>query len=127
MGRKRSGRTSNVCTGVFRTSRKPLILGCGPCVKAIPELGELSRAFQQELAVVSINLDKESIWKPVSKRHGIFWNDWNDPKGTAGSLRSYGSEAIPVFVLVSADGIIQRIKVGYARGWLRDMVEEVLK
>ena len=101
--------------------------GCGPCVKAIPELGELSRAFQQELAVVSINLDKESIWKPVSKRHGIFWNDWNDPKGTAGSFRSYGSEAIPVFVLVSPDGIIQRIKVGYARGWLRDMVEEVLK
>ncbi len=32
---------------------------CGPCIKAVPELGALSRELQDKLNVVSINVDKE--------------------------------------------------------------------
>ena len=100
--------------------------GCGPCIKSVPELGAISEEFPETLAVVSISLDKESLWREASKEHGIFWNDWNDPKGTSGSVRSYGTNGIPTFVLVSPEGIINDIIVGYSNGRLRNAVQEAM-
>ena len=92
---------------------------CKNCSRAIPELGAVSRDFRETLAVVSISVDRESVWKRASAEHGIFWNDWNDPKGTSGSIRSYGANGLPTFVLISPEGIIERILVGYQEGVLR--------
>lgn len=100
--------------------------GCGPCIKAIPELGEVSKDFQEQLAVVSINLDTDRLWREASKEHGIFWNDWNDPKGSAGSIRAFGSTGIPTFVLVSPEGVIADITTGYSKGLLRSKVQKVM-
>lgn len=97
-------------------------IGCGPCVKSVPELGAISKEFPESLSVISISLDKESVWREASKEHGIFWNDWNDPKETSGSVRSYGTNGIPTFVLVSPEGIINDIIVGYSEGLLRNAV-----
>ena len=96
--------------------------GCGPCIKAVPELGAISREFQDRLAVVSISLDSENNWREASEEHGIFWNDWNDPKGPSGGVRTYGTTGIPTFGLISPDGIIQEIMVGYSQGQLRRAV-----
>lgn len=92
---------------------------CKNCSRAIPELGAVSRDFRETLAVVSISVDRESVWKRASAEHGIFWNDWNDPKGTSGSIRTYGANGLPTFVLISPEGIIERILVGYQEGVLR--------
>ena len=100
--------------------------GCGPCIKAVPELGAVSQEFQDKLAVVSISLDRESSWKEASVEHGIFWNDWNDPKGSAGSVRVFGTTGIPTFVLVTPDGTIHEILVGYGEGILRNAVQRGL-
>lgn len=100
--------------------------GCGPCLAAVPELGAISKEFPESLAVVSINLDKESVWREASKEHGIFWNDWNDPKGTSGSIRSYGTNGIPTFVIVSPEGIIVEIITGYREGLLRNKVQTAM-
>ena len=89
---------------------------------AIPELGEVSREFQETLAVVSISLDKESVWKQASEEHGIFWNNWRDPKALSGSFRSYGTEAVPTFVLISPEGNIEYIRVGYEKGLLHSIM-----
>ncbi len=97
--------------------------GCGPCIMAIPELAALSREMQDKLVVVSINLDRESVWKKVSKEHGITWTDWNDPKGASGGVRAYGTAGLPTFVLVSPDGVIKSIQAGYRTGSLREMVQ----
>jgi thiol-disulfide isomerase/thioredoxin len=97
--------------------------GCGPCLMAIPELAALSREMQDKLVVVSINLDRESVWKKVSKEHGITWTDWNDPKGASGGVRAYGTAGLPTFVLVSPDGVIKSIQAGYRTGSLREMVQ----
>jgi len=99
---------------------------CGPCLAAVPELGAISKEFPESLAVVSINLDKESVWREASKEHGIFWNDWNDPKGTSGSIRSYGTNGIPTFVIVSPEGIIVEIITGYREGLLRNKVQTAM-
>ena len=74
----------------------------------------------------SISLDKESLWREASKEHGIFWNDWNDPKGTSGSVRSYGAKGTPTFVLVSPEGIVSDIIVGYSNGRLRNEVNKAM-
>ncbi len=100
--------------------------GCGPCIESIPELGAISKEFPESLSVISISLDKESVWREASKEHGIFWNDWNDPKGTSGSVRSYGTNGIPTFVLVSPEGIINDIIVGYSDGLLRNAVQKAM-
>jgi Thiol-disulfide isomerase and thioredoxins len=101
-------------------------IGCGPCVKSIPELSVISKEFPDALAVVSISLDKESLWREASKEHGIFWNDWNDPKGASGSVRSYGAKGTPTFVLVSPEGIVSDIIVGYSNGRLRNEVNKAM-
>jgi len=100
--------------------------GCGPCIKSVPELGAVSNEFKEKLAVVSISLDSENSWKEASKEHGIFWNDWNDPNGTAGSVRAYGTNGIPTFILVSPEGIINDIIVGYSEGLLRSTVRTAM-
>jgi hypothetical protein len=75
--------------------------------------------------VVSINLDRESVWKKVSKEHGITWTDWNDPKGASGGVRSYGTAGLPTFVLVSPAGIIDNIYAGYGEGTLRSLLSSI--
>lgn len=100
--------------------------GCGPCIKAVPELGVISQEFQDKLAVVSISLDRESSWKEASVEHGIFWNDWNDPKGSAGSVRVFGTTGIPTFVLITPEGNIHEVFVGYGEGILHDAVQRAL-
>ena len=97
--------------------------GCGPCFKSVPELGEVSREFEDRVTVVSINLDEDATWRKATERHGIFWNNWHDPVGNAGIFRAYGTQAIPTFVLVSPDGVIKSIHVGYRVGNLREMVQ----
>ena len=86
----------------------------------------MSKEFQDELAVVSINLDKEKDWKDASAGHGIFWNDWNDPKGVSGSVRAFGTAGLPTFVLISPDGIIQSIFAGYEDGYLHRLFQTAL-
>ena len=100
--------------------------GCGPCIKSVPELGAISIEFQGKLAVVSINLDSVNNWREASEEHGIFWNDWNDPKGSSGSVRAYGTTGIPTFVLISPEGIIDAIIVGYSEGRLRNAVQRAI-
>ena len=95
---------------------------CGPCIKAVPELGALSRELQDKLNVVSINVDKEPTWRKASEEHGITWNNWNDPKGPSGIFRAYGTNAFPTFVLISPEGTVDYIMTGYAEGKLRSLV-----
>ena len=94
---------------------------CGPCFMSVPELGEVSREFEGRVTVISISLDADASWRMATEQHGIFWDNWRDPVGNAGVLRAYGTGAIPTFVLVSPDGIVKSVHVGYHAGILREM------
>lgn len=98
-------------------------LGCGACFASVPELGEVSREFEGRVTVVSLSLDADDIWRKATKMHGITWDNWRDPLGDAGVFRAYGTNAIPTFVLVSPDGIIKHICVGYHTGVLRELAQ----
>ena len=95
--------------------------GCGACFYSVPELGELCREFEGRLTAVSISLDDDTTWRKATEQHGIFWNNWRDASGNAGILRAFDTGAIPTFVLVSPDGIIRDIHVGYRTGVLREL------
>ena len=99
---------------------------CHPCIESVLELGSLNKDFPDKLSVVSISLDKENLWREASKEHGIIWNDWHDPKGASGSFRAYGTTSVPTFVLVSPEGVITDIIVGYREGQLRRAVQNKL-
>ena len=96
---------------------------CGPCFMSVPELGEVSREFEGRVTVISISLDADASWRMATEQHGIFWDNWRDPVGNAGVLRAYGTGAIPTFVLVSPDGIIKDICVGYRTNALRELAQ----
>ena len=50
-----------------------------------------------------------------------------DPTGSSGSVRAYGTTGIPTFVLVSPEGMINQIIVGYGEGRLRRAVQNAIE
>lgn len=97
-------------------------LGCGPCVESARELRQLSdETGGTNLLLVSISVDGKDGWKEASQQHGITWTNWRDPSGMSGSIRAYGQNGIPVFVLVDPEGVIKDIQLGYYDGLLHKL------
>lgn len=80
--------------------------GCGPCIMAIPEMGELASTYKDKLNIVSISTDSKNVWERASKEHTIIWNNWNDLKGNAGLYAQYDQGGIPNYTLISPEGLV---------------------
>ena len=96
--------------------------GCGPCIQSIPYLKQLYGEFGGRVAFVSICLDTDATWKdPTSAgaRNEVPWNDWRDPKESAGNYRAYGTRGIPTFLVISPDGILDDVSAGFDMQRLR--------
>lgn len=92
--------------------------GCGPCIMAIPEMGELQEKYADKLAVVSLSSDTEKIWRAASARHKMTWKNWSDKKQTGGLYAKYGVNGIPHYVLISPEGKMVDTWSGYGKGSL---------
>ena len=92
--------------------------GCGPCIMAIPEMGELQQKYADKLTVVSLSSDAEKTWKAASVRHKMTWKNWSDKKKTAGLYLKYGVNGIPHYVLISPEGKVVDSWSGYGKGSL---------
>ena len=100
-------------------------LGCGPCIKSMPVLQQLHEKAGDRLEIVSISLDKDSVWKRAHEEHPVNWADWRDPSGSSGSIRSFKARGIPTFVLVSPQGVVLDIHEGSSEAWLLGVVDEM--
>lgn len=100
--------------------------GCGPCIMAIPEMGELASTYKDKLNIVSISTETKSGWERASKEHAMTWNNWNDMKGQAGIYAQYDQGGIPNYTLVSPEGIILEQWMGYGEGSLKKKIGEYL-
>ena len=100
--------------------------GCGPCIMAIPEMGELASTYKDKLHIVSISTDNKKTWERASKEHPMTWNNWNDLKGNAGLYASYDQRGIPNYTLVSPEGIVLEQWTGYGKGSLKAKIGEYL-
>lgn len=95
---------------------------CAPCLKAIPELEEISSSYAQVLQVVSISLESDEMWRRACEKHRINWTNLNNGQSKLStSLRVNG---IPAFFLISPEGKLLACTTGYGNGhvykFLRD-------
>ena len=100
--------------------------GCGPCVMAIPEMGEIAAQYADCLAVVSISIDTDTTWREASQEHPITWFNWNDGRGEQGIYAHYYQGGIPSYTLLSPEGVVVKQWVGYGKGSLKRAIREVL-
>ena len=98
--------------------------GCGPCIMAIPEMGELASTYKDKLHIVSISTDNKKTWERASKEHSMTWNNWNDLKGNAGLYARYDQGGIPNYTLISPEGIVLEQWMGYGEGSLKMKIGE---
>ena len=81
---------------------------CGPCIKAIPHLNELSEEFlEQPVRFLSITDEEESIIEPFLKSQPI--SGWVGLDFDRSIFQDYAVLGIPVTVLVDKEGVIQAV------------------
>ena len=101
--------------------------GCGPCIMALPEMGEIAKKYKDRLRVVSITTDTDSVWREASGRHSMSWHNWSDGKQETGIYAHYDQTGIPNYTLISPEGIIIDRWIGYGNGSLLMKIAEHLK
>lgn len=97
-------------------------LGCGPCIMALPEMGEIAESYKGRLQVVSITTDPDEQWRKGSEAHRMTWHNWSDGKGESGLYAAYYQGGIPNYTLISPEGIILEQWMGYGPGSLKQKV-----
>ena len=99
--------------------------GCGPCLLAFKEMKEMQEQYGDQLAIVSLSIDSDARWRKTSKEHAITWNNWNEGKGMGGLSVNYRVSAIPHYVLLSPEGIIEKQLIGYEEGMFKNLFSEL--
>lgn len=100
-------------------------VSCAPCIAAFSEMKEIHEQHANKLTIISISLDEKEIWKNGMERHQLPWVNLNDFKGISGYAARYGVHGIPFYVLISPDGIVQKIWSGYKKGLLKEKLKDV--
>ena len=98
--------------------------GCGPCIMSIPEMKEISEAYNEKLTIISISLDTDTRWKEALSTHDMSWVNIRDPKAFGGLAASYGVNGIPCYVMISPENKIIDIWGGFGKGNLKRKVGE---
>ena len=101
--------------------------GCGPCIMALPEMGEIAEKYKGRLQVVSITTDTDKLWREASGRHAMSWHNWSDGKQETGIYAHYDQGGIPNYTLISPEGMVVDRWMGYGQGSLRQKIAEHLK
>lgn len=101
-------------------------VSCGPCIAAFPEMKEIHEVHQDKLTIISISIDTRDVWQEGLKRHQLPWINLNDLKGMSGYSARYGIRGIPTYVLISPDGIVEKIWSGYGKDSLKKQLKDVL-
>lgn len=101
--------------------------GCSACIRAIPELRELKKKYPETLELVSLSIDTENMWRKASEMFHLTGNNWNEGKDDYGIYRRLETRVLPTFVLLSPNGTIKDIWVGYGPGDLKHKISYNLR
>lgn len=101
--------------------------GCGPCVMAIPEMNEIAEQYADRVAVVSVSIDTDNVWRSSSKHYSSAVHNWSDGLGEAGIYGHYVQGGIPCYTLISPEGIILKQWKGYGKDSLKQEIATLFK
>lgn len=93
--------------------------GCYSSVMAFPELKKFQDENADQVAVVSLSLDNEKMWRDATENFvRIDVNNWNECKEDMGLYQRFGAYGTPTFVFISPEGEIKAKWMLYAQGSL---------
>ncbi len=86
---------------------------CGPCRLTMPVLENLAKEYPQDLTLLAINVaEPPELVRNYVKQQNISSTVLLDEEGKVGEV--YGSDSIPMQVLIDKTGIVRKINVGYS-------------
>ncbi|MFI3267129.1 MAG: TlpA disulfide reductase family protein [Rikenellaceae bacterium] len=100
---------------------------CGPCVASFPEQREIASKYEDQLTIVSISIDDKKAWTDFATKQELHGNQLNELSDVNVTSYVYGATALPTFVLISPDGKIRDVWVGYTKGSLKEKIITLLK
>jgi thiol-disulfide isomerase/thioredoxin len=99
---------------------------CGPCRMTMPLLEGLQKEYPDDLVLLAINLQEpRDIVRDYVLRQNIHSKVLLDEHGSVGA--TYGTEAIPMHILLDREGIIRHVQVGFSPSManqLRALIEK---
>jgi thiol-disulfide isomerase/thioredoxin len=99
---------------------------CGPCRLTMPVLEELQQEHPDAFTLLAVNLgEPPELVMPYVQRQNIQSRVLLDIDGRVGS--AYGSESIPMQVLIDQQGIIRHVQMGYYPAMKDDLWDEIAK
>ena len=86
---------------------------CGPCRMSMPVLEDLQKEYPDELVLLAVNLQEPlDEVRDYVKAQRIRSRVLLDEEGKVGTV--YGSESIPMQVLIDQKGIVRDIRMGFS-------------
>ena len=101
--------------------------GCAACLRAYPELHELKKKYTDTLEIVSLSIDSESNWHKASEKIPTIGHNWNEGKENYGIFGRLGTHTYPTYLVISPEGTIEDLWVGYDTGELKQKMSPFLK
>jgi len=85
---------------------------CGPCRMTMPLVERLQKEYSNNMVLLAINLqDSREVVREYVRQQNINSQILLDEEGSVGKI--YGTDAIPMQVLIDRSGIVRDIKTGF--------------
>jgi thiol-disulfide isomerase/thioredoxin len=84
---------------------------CGPCMKSLPEIVQLTGEFEEDVVLVAINVDEaQQIVRANAAALDIVSSVAMDKDSVAS--KTYGADSIPFTVIIDRVGVVRNVFVG---------------
>ncbi len=99
---------------------------CGPCRMTMPLLEKLQKEYPNDLVLLAINLqESKDVVSDYVRKQGIDSRVLLDEEGSVGAV--YGTESIPMQVLVDKNGIVRHVQIGFSPRMSSQLRAEIQK
>jgi len=99
---------------------------CGPCRMTMPLLETLQKEYAGNLILLAVNLQepKDAV-RDYVRAQNIHSRVLLDREGSVGEV--YGTDSIPMQILIDKQGIVRHVQVGYGPGVASKLRSEIEK
>jgi cytochrome c biogenesis protein CcmG/thiol:disulfide interchange protein DsbE len=99
---------------------------CGPCRMTMPLLENLQKEYGNKFSLLTINLQEpDDVVRDYVRTQNLHPTVLLDENGAVG--QTYGTDMIPMQVLIDRNGIVRDIKTGFSPRTISELKEEINK